>query len=63
MFEGRLVYDISDVDQVPSIGHQLDLREEGIMGLLQGLYTVKGVTWDLSARSAELDVERSEEAE
>jgi hypothetical protein len=57
MHNGEMIYDISDVEQVPSIGHQLDLRNSD---LLNAMYTVVGVTWDLAARSVELDVELTE---
>jgi hypothetical protein len=54
--DGKLIYDIRDVQQVPSIGHQLDLRDP-LMGEPGHMYTVVGVTWDLGCRSVELEVE------
>jgi hypothetical protein len=60
MHNGELIYDISDVEQVPSIGHQLDLTG---CDLISGMYTVVGVTWDLAARSVELDVEITEQVQ
>jgi hypothetical protein len=54
LLEGDLIYDISDVEQVPAVGDQLDLRE---IDPCPGLYTVVGRTWDLAGRSCELDVE------
>jgi len=53
-YHGELIYDIGDVQQVPSDGEQLDLSD---LEDKPGLYTVIGVTWDLAARSVELEVE------
>lgn len=55
---GQEIYYMPDVQQVPFVGDQLDLRDE-IPGT--GMYTVMGRTWDLAARSCELDVERTED--
>lgn len=54
MRNGTLIYDITDVQEVPAIGDQLDLTD---IGDDAGMYTVMGRTWDLAARSCELDVE------